>query len=275
MVTAIRNLGRYIWVNVPNMNPNEIDPEKLVAFDLLAGFVIATKHYLREEDGTEFSGVRLDIQPMGKLKDADNKARLNKILSRLQGYRKKPTLERQLTSTELVVNYNLPLEIAMYLNYYISQLKKRQPDTKRPDDMSITQMYLNVATLVDCLTSLERVLRSPIPLAYAIHLLQTTWIFCLSLPFQLVADLEWVTLPIVFLASVILLGVEEIAREIENPFGTDPNDLALDDFCEILRMELNFVKGHEAIEDQWKKSTEKKLSDIKGVKESEISVAIN
>ncbi|CAG8751085.1 152_t:CDS:1, partial [Racocetra fulgida] len=247
------------------MNHSKIDPEKLVVFDLLAGFAIATKHYLREEDGTEFSGVSLDIQPIGKLKEADSKVRLNKILSVLQGYRKKSTLDRQLTSTELVIKYNLPLEIALYLNYYISQLKKRESVTDKPDDMSITQMYVNVATLVDCLTSFERVLRSPIPLAYSIHLLQTTWIFCLSLPFQLVADLVWVTVPIVFLASVILLGVEEIAREIENPFGTDPNDLALDDFCALLRIELDFVKSHEAVEDQWKKATEKKLSDTKGI----------
>ncbi|CAG8773270.1 8926_t:CDS:1, partial [Gigaspora rosea] len=113
-------------------------------------------------------------------------------------------------------------------------------------------MYSNVEKLVECLTGLESVIKSPIPLSYIIHLLQTTWIFCLSLPFQLVEDLEWVTVPVVFLSSLLLLGVEAIAREIEDPFGTDPNDLKIDYFCEALDTEREFVKKHIDMDVQWK-----------------------
>ncbi|CAG8820882.1 34382_t:CDS:2, partial [Racocetra persica] len=134
---------------------------------------------------------------------------------------------RNLITPEQIIQYNLPLDIALYLNYYISKIV-----IVTKDSASITQMYNNLNTLIDCLTNLERVLRSPIPFAYAIHLFHTTWIFCLSLPFQLVGDLDWVTVPIVFLTSLILLGVDEIADEIENPFGTDPNDLAIDKVSE-------------------------------------------
>ena len=55
----------------------------------------------------------------------------------------------------------------------------------------------------------ERILRTPIPLAYSIHLNQTVMIYCISLPFQLVKPLGYITIPIVFLAAMILIGIEE------------------------------------------------------------------
>jgi putative membrane protein len=69
-------------------------------------------------------------------------------------------------------------------------------------------MYAGLNTMVDCLTQFERILRSPIPLAYSIHLKQTVWIYCLSLPFQLIKNLHYITIPVVFLASMILMGIE-------------------------------------------------------------------
>ena len=92
-------------------------------------------------------------------------------------------------------------------------------------------MYAALNSLVDCLTQFERILRSPIPLAYSIHLSQTVWIYCLTLPFQLVGAVEYGTIPIVFLATLVLMGIMQIGEEIENPFGYDENDLDLDDFC--------------------------------------------
>jgi putative membrane protein len=56
-------------------------------------------------------------------------------------------------------------------------------------------------------------------------------IYSLSLPFQMVDQLEWMTGPIVALISFTLLGIEEIGIQIEDPFGHDANDLPLDNIC--------------------------------------------
>jgi putative membrane protein len=55
------------------------------------------------------------------------------------------------------------------------------------------------------------------------------------LPFQLVNLVGWATIIVVFIASFTLLGVLAIAREIEEPFGYDHNDLNLDEFCQSLK----------------------------------------
>jgi ion channel-forming bestrophin family protein len=60
---------------------------------------------------------------------------------------------------------------------------------------------------------------------------QAIWIYCLALPFQLVASSGWITIPIVFFMAFILFGAYKICLLIESPFGYDGNDISLDEFC--------------------------------------------
>jgi putative membrane protein len=96
--------------------------------------------------------------------------------------------------------------------------------------------------MVDCLTNFERIRNSPVPIAYSIHLKQTLMVYLLTLPFQLLSTMGWVTIAVVFVASFTLLGIEAIGTEIENPFGYDENDLRLEVFCADLKTELEEIK---------------------------------
>jgi putative membrane protein len=102
--------------------------------------------------------------------------------------------------------------------------------------MNELQNLLN--NLVDTLGACERILRTPMPLAYAIHLKQLLLLYCLLLPFQVVDELRWWTAPAVALVSFTLFGIEAIGVEIENPFGTDPNDLPLDTICDTIERNI-------------------------------------
>ncbi|KAG0278586.1 hypothetical protein BGZ97_009716 [Linnemannia gamsii] len=86
-----------------------------------------------------------------------------------------------------------------------------------------------LVSMVDCLTGFERILRTPIPLAYSIHLHHATWIYLLALPFQLVSNMKELMIPATMLAAFTLLGILGIGYEIENPFNDDYNDLPLDE----------------------------------------------
>jgi len=105
---------------------------------------------------------------------------------------------------------------------------------------------------VDVLCDFERILRTPIPLAYSVHLHHSIWIYILSIPYQIVGDLGWWTIPAVAIASFCLLGILAIGQEIENPFGYDPNDLPLDDFCDVMRREIEVIVGnHLPAAEEW------------------------
>jgi putative membrane protein len=256
MVVAIRNMTRCIWVNI-NAEDSEKDiddktkakhlEEKKAAINLLLGFAIATKHYLREEP------VKIDdIKPFISNSDR-NSPGVQILVGSNEDYFSETTnsstgtfgdkfiknLKKLLPTFDSTskINHNLPYELTLYISSYIH----RQHVKKTTDDATIGILYSNLNSLTECLTSFERILRSPIPLAYAIHLTQVTWIYCLSLPFQLIEDLEWITIPVTFIITMTLFGVEKIAGEIENPFGWDENDLGLDDFCGLLNRELSHV----------------------------------
>lgn len=91
------------------------------------------------------------------------------------------------------------------------------------------------------LTGTERVLTTPLPIAYTIAISQITWLYVALLPFQLlsVPNMGWVTVPACVAAAYIILGILFIGREIENPFGEDVNDLPLESYCAQVAAELD------------------------------------
>jgi len=68
-------------------------------------------------------------------------------------------------------------------------------------------MLLNsLNNLVDSLTGLERILTTPIPFSYSVHLWAVTLIYCAFLPFQLWQTLRWITIPATAIAAFIFTG---------------------------------------------------------------------
>jgi len=196
----IRNLSRQIWVNVAEENPDD-RMQKIAIVRLLVAFAIATKLHLREEsiDNAELQ----EIMPSSKYFQLKNLR-------------------------------NPPLEIAFWIGDYLQQQYRH--NCINAHQLETMQNLLN--SMVDALGGCERILRTPMPLAYAIHLKQLLLIYCLLLPFQLVHSLHWLTGLVVGLISFTLLGIEEIGIEIENPFGYDANDLPLDKICTNMQYNL-------------------------------------
>ena len=58
------------------------------------------------------------------------------------------------------------------------------------------------------------------------------------LPFGLVVDVGMVTSLVVLFLSYSFLGLDAIGGEIEDPFGSDPNDLPLSQFTRMIEMNL-------------------------------------
>lgn len=88
-----------------------------------------------------------------------------------------------------------------------------------------------IASLTDAQGACERILRTPMPFGYVVHIRQLLTIYLLALPWVLVEKLGWVAIPTAGLIAFGLIGIEEIGVEIEDPFGTDPNDLPIDALC--------------------------------------------
>ena len=66
---------------------------------------------------------------------------------------------------------------------------------RRKQECQLIVVVSGLATLNEVATGTERVLDTPLPIAYTIAISQIAWIYVLVLPFQLYTTLQWVTIP--------------------------------------------------------------------------------
>lgn len=126
---------------------------------------------------------------------------------------------------------NPPSVLAFHLSDWISERAR----CGRLSPQIALVLEGHVSAMVDCQGGCERIRKTPIPFVYAVHLRHITIFYLLTLPFVLVPLMGWGSPLAVAVIAFGLLGIEEAGIEIEDPFGEDPNDLALDDICAVIR----------------------------------------
>jgi putative membrane protein len=77
-------------------------------------------------------------------------------------------------------------------------------------------------------TACERLRSTPTPFAYTLLLHRTAWLFCLPLPFGLVAALGAATPVVVGILAYAFFGLDALGEELEEPFSLSQNALPLD-----------------------------------------------
>lgn len=199
LINTVRNLARTIWVTIEE-NESKDREEKIATLRLLVAFAVAMKLHLREEKVNHELAALMQEKWYEKLKEMNNP----------------------------------PLEVAFWIGDYL----QKQYQKKCINAYQVTAMFKLLDKMVNVLGGCERIKKTPIPLAYSIHLKQLLLIYCLTLPFQVVMELNWWTGLIVGIISFTVFGIEEIGIEIENPFGYDPNDLPLDQICQTMEKNI-------------------------------------
>ena len=108
-------------------------------------------------------------------------------------------------------------------------------------------MYGNVTTFHDVLGGCERILRTPIPVAYTRHTVRCVMLWLTFFPYVVFQKLRWFVVPVAFLTAVCLLGINAIGTDIEEPFSILPlesiSERARLDITEIINTQA-FMKGH-------------------------------
>jgi len=75
----------------------------------------------------------------------------------------------------------------------------------------------------------ERIRKTPIPFSYSAYIKQFILLFALLIPFALARDFGYGTVIAEMFIFFSTMGIELLANEVEEPFGTDGNDLPLED----------------------------------------------
>lgn len=89
----------------------------------------------------------------------------------------------------------------------------------------------------------ERIASTPIPFTYSVILHRCIYIYCFLLPFGLLDSIGLMTPVIVCFIAYTFFALEALCAELENPFGTAPNDLALGALCHTIESSVLELVG--------------------------------
>lgn len=163
-------------------------------------FAVSLKHKLRFEPGNSYEDISGLIDHLDTFAKAANDPNMGSgkkpgMMKAIGQYLSIPMAmsnpRKQIKRSDKPLG-NLPAEILNYLSAYVHE-SLINGSIPMPVHQSQAGACLNA--LEEVMTGNERVLNTPLPLAYTILISQITWLYVLALPFQLVNKLEWVAIP--------------------------------------------------------------------------------
>lgn len=83
--------------------------------------------------------------------------------------------------------------------------------------------------------SCERIKNTPIPYSYSSFIKKFIVVYVLTLPFGFVFSLGYIAIPVTMFIFYVMASLELIAEEIEDPFGTDANDLPMERLAAVIK----------------------------------------
>ena len=114
------------------------------------------------------------------------------------------------------------------------------------DTITQTAFDRNLDKLSEIVGGCERIASTPIPYTYSVLLHRTVYIYCFLLPFGLVDSIGWMTPIMTVFVGYTFIALDAIVTEIEEPFGEEPNDLALNTISQTVETSLLEMIGQEA-----------------------------
>ena len=129
---------------------------------------------------------------------------------------------------ELINRNHVPTAI-VELMYRRLKLHREKGEISDIEFLSIDK---NLNALLDSIGACERIKNTPIPFSYSLFIKKFIFIYVTTLPLAFVVQFGYFSALIATFVFYVLVSMEVLAEEIEDPFGTDDNDLPTDQLCE-------------------------------------------
>jgi putative membrane protein len=143
-------------------------------------------------------------------------------------------------------------EIGIYNYAYYSKVKHIPNQVAKAIYVEIDRLFRNkqltgeqllvlnaeLQSFTDNLGACERIRKTPIPYAYSLFLKKVIFLYVFTMPIGFAVEFKYWSIIIVTLVFYVFASIEVIAEEIEDPFGTDSNDLPTDDITANVKQNL-------------------------------------
>ena len=122
----------------------------------------------------------------------------------------------------------------------LTQCIKRAREANTLDGFEFRALDENVQSFEDQIGKCERILKTPVPFSFVLHLRSIIMLNIVALPLYLIGlkKYEFGAIPITLIYSYVLTGLEDLGQMIENPFRENFHALPLDGLCNAIRRNL-------------------------------------
>lgn len=127
-------------------------------------------------------------------------------------------------------------------NGIVAQMRQRTEALYREGLLTDPQLInLNnlIIVFLDVAGICERIRSTPIPFSYSFFIKFFILLYIGIMPFTIVDEYGYLTIPAVMAVSYVMVGLEIIGEEIQDPFGLERNNLPLNQISQMIRINVH------------------------------------
>lgn len=148
-------------------------------------------------------------------------------------------LDEDFSDLQKELQHHPPAELVFLLTKKLYQLKKE-------NKISYTEMLFldtQLSGFLDVCGGCERIKNTPIPYSYSSFIKKFIIFYVMALPVANVVNLGGFMIPITMFVYYVLMSLELIAEEIEDPFNNDENDIPMEAISQNIERSINLISN--------------------------------
>ncbi len=148
-------------------------------------------------------------------------------------------LDEDYSEIEKSLKHHGPTDLVDLLTHKLYQLKKQG----KISDVEILYLDTQITGFLDVCGGCERIKNTPIPYSYSSFIKKFIILYVLALPIAYVINLGLFMIPLTVFVYYVLMSLELIAEEIEDPFNNDENDIPMETIAQNIEKNVHQIMG--------------------------------
>ena len=132
-----------------------------------------------------------------------------------------------------------PSELIILLTHKLNQLKK----SGKISEIEMLYLDTQLSGFLEVCGGCERIKNTPIPYSYSSFIKKFIILYVFALPIAYVINIGLFMVPLTVFVYYVLMSLELIAEEIEDPFNNDENDIPMETIAQNIEKNVHQIMG--------------------------------
>lgn len=146
-------------------------------------------------------------------------------------------LDEDYSEIEKELKNHGPSELIILLSQKLNLLKKEG----KISDVELLYLDTQLSGFLDVCGGCERIKNTPIPYSYSSFIKKFIILYVLALPIAYVINIGNYIIPLTVFIYYVLMSLELIAEEIEDPFNNDENDIPMETIAQNIEKNVHQI----------------------------------